>query len=175
MNDDASIILNPICNAILKRNDKLNYIRQFNPSSLEELMMFGKIYNVPGIEKSVNLISYNSDKNIDFKHKVKGIFQSHSQGDLRRVLRGEGIIIKRDGERYFAIDFTNKCIMNLSKEGIDVSRLHANRHSSHNNTHNRNHGSRIHNTESYGKNREWEVGNNHADDAEDEYSSGRKY
>ena len=54
---------------------------------------------------------------------LKSLAESTEKQDLVAVLKENDLAIFRQGNEYYCVDFTHKCIFNLASEGIDFKAL----------------------------------------------------
>lgn len=191
--DNSSPLIDEVV-TVLNRNDRLNLVSQFNPTSQEERDILCKLFKVEEFSEMVNLniSAKESSVKIEIKDRLSCMFASLSGQDLRSSIRGEGLILKFMNNNYFVIDIKGKIILNLNNEGLDISKLHIPLRESNNmesikinKKTTRPHSHKIINntpgilsaTTGQGVNREWEVGKKKKDrdNMDDQIENGLKY
>lgn len=107
---------------VLNRNFRIDRIEHFNPVTEKERNLLCKVFKV----EDCNLVKMSSDRNGKYNETVsflKNCFATQQGWELRATIRGAGMIIKRDGDDCFVLDFGNKTIVHLQNEGFDVGIL----------------------------------------------------
>lgn len=109
----------------LKYNGKVKWLQSFNPSSWEEceiLAKFGHLENAGNLHVSADIDQGRIDA---AKNKFSSILAStESDGNVFDELNKSKIIVMRKEGKFYAVDMEQKTVLDLEKEGIDVSRLH---------------------------------------------------
>lgn len=109
----------------LMRNYKIERIERFHPSTEAERAMLCKMFKLEEHQDSVELTE-KDEAYYDFINQVGDLFAEHEGAELRARLRGLGIIIKRDGDEVFALNFKQNLIIDLREEQFNISRLETN-------------------------------------------------
>lgn len=151
--------------ATILRNDKIRRIESFNPATEIERDLLCKIYNVAD-PLLVRLTPSRNSNYYDAVDNLRSLFDDDSIIKLRAAIRSAGFHIKKDGNEWFAIDFSTKTIVNLSEAGFDTRRLEyrklakLHRKQESKNNYKAGHGKRGMRDAASGRgeNREWEVG-----------------
>lgn len=171
-----------ISESISKRlhdNQRMEWIRKFNPASDEERSILCRIAKIEDSDRII-LSEETDEVKRDLLNIYKQLFDSEGQAKLREQLTHDGFVIKSDGLNRFAIDFHRHIILNLTAAGIDLRkpkreypaiRSSAQPRYPHSGKPMFGKPIRDNGTGSRSINREWEVGNNHNDDDPDYGSS----
>ncbi len=105
----------------LRSNDRLSWLQSFCPANEKEaaiLCAMGK-YRHPD-RLVVGTDNTNKNKTITQLHNL---FDNTPDESLNDKLHEDGYYIIKDDDRYYCIDFTNKVVLDMEREGIDVSRM----------------------------------------------------
>lgn len=145
----------------LARNNRIQWVESFNPMTDVErdiLCKMGK--GTPSDLISLAPTRFNSyTTSLATLHDI---FDDQNVTDVRKELRNEGFIVKKDGDNTFAIDFNHHIIINLTAEGFDLSRLQRQMQKTQNKQQPTKKPVRIRPLRDvgsgHGENREWEVG-----------------
>jgi len=176
---DNSLFMSQDIREQIKINNAIHLVEQFHPTTDKERAILCKFFRIEEDEESVSLSA--SDENRDsFINDIGDVFMEHEGQELRARLRGMGIIIKRDGEDVFAIDFGKRRIVDLRAEGFDVKRLETpkHNHSQKQKTNPRmiSRGGRGGESGGHSQNREWEVGTyGRYGEVDDKIDTGLRY
>lgn len=145
----------------LARNNRIQWIESFNPMTDVEREILCKM----GKGTPSDLISLAPTRFNGYTTslaRLHDIFDDQNVTDVRKELRNEGFIVKKDGDNTFAIDFNHHIIINLTAEGFDLSRLQRQMHKTQNKQQPTKKSVRIRPLRDagsgHGENREWEVG-----------------
>lgn len=106
----------------IARNGRIKWIEGFSPMTEAERDVLCKAGK--GMDPSLVSLSSHRDSNYtQALYNIGKIFADLEINDVRSRLREEGFIIKNDGDNTFAINFSQRIIINLTQEGFDLSRL----------------------------------------------------
>lgn len=120
--DGKSRKLPPFMAAAIDRNNRIQHIEQFHPTTEAERDFLCKIYKV----NRKDLISLSSERPESHAAAVKRlceIFNDESVHSVRSELREEGFKVIHDGDTYYAIDFQHHMLINLNAEGFYLERV----------------------------------------------------
>ena len=116
------IALSDSVQKVLKFNFMLRRVQAFSPTNEAERDILCRIWKI----ENPNLIHIepNGICNNGFAvETLKGLAESTEKQDLVSVLKEKDLVIFRQGNEYYCVDFTHKCIFNLASEGIDFKAL----------------------------------------------------
>lgn len=106
----------------IARNGRVKWIEGFRPMTEAERDVLCKAGK--GMDPSfVSLSSHRDSSYTQTLNHIGKIFADSEIYDVRSRLREERFIIKKDGDNTFAINFSQRIIINLTQEGFDLSRL----------------------------------------------------
>ena len=173
--------LKPFMAEAIDRNNRIELVEKFQPTTEAERDLLCKIYKVNRPDL-VALSSERTQSHSDAVNNLKEIFSDETIISVRSPLREEGFIIRQEEDATYAINFKSHIIVNLSEEGFNLERQerkpvkqqqsspkHSARKplSSHNKMRDHGEGSRY-------EKREWEVGQKgNYDDIDDGHSLKR--
>lgn len=121
---DTNTELSPKTAALINRNNRISAVESFCPTSNDEVEILCKIYGIDKEDRHLVKPSQTvKEESGEILETIREQFNKYSHKELRSQLRGFGIVIKRYNNRTFAIDFNGHNIIDLEKNGIDVSRL----------------------------------------------------
>ena len=173
----------------INRNNRIDRAERFRPTSEAERDLICRYFKIEYSKELVRISSASSREAEAVKESVADLFANYNGSELRGRLRTEGLIIKRDGDNVFAINFNQKVIIDLKKEGYDTEKLWSNSDLSKKQTGvlasppknperksagGRHNGPLPDSRGRRGDNREWEVGQNQNEDDPD-MRQGRGY
>lgn len=117
--------LDPDISKVIKRNNRIKAASKFNPRTTPERDLLCRIFRIDNNDllsvADNDAITEEYDNTLD---KLKKLFNLYSGKELRAAIRGEGIIIKRQGKECFAICNTTLTIIHLNKEDVNINRLY---------------------------------------------------
>lgn len=173
--------LKPFMAEAIDRNNRIELVEKFQPTTEAERDLLCKIYKVNRPDL-VSLSSERAASHIDAINRLKEIFDDETISSVRSALREEGFIIRQEEDATYAINFKNHIIINLSEEGFNLERLKRKptkqqqphpKHSA-NKPLSRYNKMRDHGEGSHSEKREWEVGQKGGyDDIDDGHSLKR--
>ena len=116
------IALSDSVQKVLKFNFMLRRVQAFSPTNEAERDILCRIWKI----ENPNLIHIepNGICNNGFAvETLKSLAESTKKQDLVAVLKENDLAIFRQGNEYYCVDFTHRCIFNLASEGIDFKSL----------------------------------------------------
>lgn len=120
--DGKSRPLKPFMAEAIDRNNRIERVEQFHPTTEAERDMLCQIFKV----NRPDLISLSEEKSqalADAVQRIRTIFEDTTNYNVRSSLREQGFILRQEADTTFAIDFKNHVIINLNEKGLDLSRL----------------------------------------------------
>lgn len=114
--------LKPFMAEAIDRNNRIELVEKFQPTTEAERDLLCKIYKVnrPAL---VTLSSERTQSHTDAINRLKEIFADETVTSVRSSLREEGFIIRQEENATYAINFKSHIIINLSEEGFNLERL----------------------------------------------------
>ena len=114
--------LKPFMAEAIDRNNRIELVEKFQPTTEAERDLLCKIYKVNRPDL-VALSSERTQSHSDAVNNLKEIFSDETIISVRSPLREEGFIIRQEEDATYAINFKNHIIVNLSEEGFNLERL----------------------------------------------------
>ena len=187
--------IKPELTETITRNNRIQWIESFNPQSESErdiLCELGKTVIEEEIRDKIKLGKPSPAKYSEALTTLKDIAEDRTIASIKYALYKKGFVIRQSGDETFAIDFSNRLIINLSSIGYDIEAIRRQhmeiRQQLMEKSQSPTHHAAIENPpkkripksprdagggSSY-QNREWEVGSNHNyDDMDSQYSMKR--
>lgn len=106
----------------LARNSRVKWVEGFHPMTEAERDFLCKA----GKGADPAFVSLSSGRNETYRQTVtrmRSIFADMQITNVKARLREDGFVVKQDGDNTFAINFSERIIINLTEEGFDLSRL----------------------------------------------------
>ena len=119
----ASRPLKPELVDTIARNNRIRWIESFNPQSEAErdiLCEIGKVKVEGEIRNQIMLGDPSRLKYSEALSRLKEIADDVSIASIRYALYRNNFVIRQNGEETFAIDFSNRLIINLTSIGFDI-------------------------------------------------------
>lgn len=114
--------LKPFMAETIDRNNRIELVEKFQPTTGAERDLLCKIYKVNRPDL-VSLSSERPQSHTDAINHLKEIFDDETVTSVRSSLHEEGFIIRQEEDATYAINFKNHIIVNLSEEGFNLERL----------------------------------------------------
>lgn len=114
--------LKPFMAETIDRNNRIELVEKFQPTTEAERDLLCKIYKVNRPDL-VSLSSERPQSHTDAINHLKEIFDDETVTSVRSSLHEEGFIIRQEEDATYAINFKNHIIVNLSEEGFNLERL----------------------------------------------------
>lgn len=114
--------LKPFMAEAIDRNNRIELVEKFQPTTEAERDLLCKIYKVNRPDL-VALSSERAQSHTDAINRLKEIFSDETIVSVRSSFREEGFIIRQEEDATYAINFKNHIIVNLSEEGFNLERL----------------------------------------------------
>lgn len=114
--------LKPFMAETIDRNNRIELVEKFQPTTEAERDLLCKIYKV----NRPDLVSLSSERlqsHSDAINRLKEIFADETITSVRSSLREEGFIIRQESDATYATNFKKHIIINLSEEGFNLERL----------------------------------------------------
>lgn len=118
--------LKPELLKIIARNNRIGWIESFNPQSEVErdiLCETGTTRIEGEIREHIKLGKPSEPKYSEALTTLKEIAEDMSIASIRYALFKYGFVIRQQGDETFAIDFSNRLIINLSSIGYDIDAI----------------------------------------------------
>ena len=106
----------------LARNSRVKWVESFHPMTEAERDFLCKA----GKGADPSFVSLSSGRNETYRQTVtrmKNIFADAQITNVKARLGEDGFVVKQDADNTFAINFSERIIINLTEEGFDLSRL----------------------------------------------------
>lgn len=120
--DGRTFPLKPHMAAAIDRNNRIAWVESFKPTSKDEVDFLCKIGKVD----RTDLVSISPNKSAHWQNivnDIRSIFNDPDMVYVKPAIKAAGYKILKDGDNYFAVDFTNRTILNLGEEGFNLRRL----------------------------------------------------
>lgn len=108
--------------AAIDRNNRIAWVESFKPTSQDEVDFLCKMGKVDRHD----LVSLSVDKSAQRQNMVndiRTIFNDPDKVYVKPAIKAVGYKVFKDGDNYFAVDFSNHLIVNLGEEGFNLRRL----------------------------------------------------
>lgn len=106
----------------IDRNNRINWVESFKPQTQAELDYLCRIGKV----SRKDLVDVSAPKQQQWQDAVRDIrtiFNDPDKVYVRPAIRAAGYKVIKDGDNYFAVDFSRNIIIDLNEQGFNVSRL----------------------------------------------------
>lgn len=120
--DGPTFNLKPYMADAIDRNNRISWVESFKPTSKEEVDFLCKMGKV----NRMDLVSISTNKSAQWQtmvNDIRSIFNDPDKVYVKPAIKAAGYKVLKDGDNYFAIDFTNHIIVNLGEEGFNLRRL----------------------------------------------------
>lgn len=116
--------LKPETAAVISLNNRIQIVESFSPQTETERDILCRLYKVGDENKyRITLADNGLPQNDNTLETLTNHFMSTSGYELRSALRSEGIILRRQDKNVFAIDMTEKRIINFKEAGFDIDKV----------------------------------------------------
>lgn len=116
------VALNESVQNVLKFNYMLRRVQGFSPVNKTERDILCRIWKIDN-PYLIRIEPHRTLNNASAIDVLNNLAASTDKADLGATLKTNHLAIFRQGDEYYCIDFSHKCIFNLASEGIDFKAL----------------------------------------------------
>lgn len=120
--DGRTFPLKPYMAAAIERNNRIAWVESFKPTSQDEVDILCRIGKVD----RADLVSISTNKSAQRQgmvNDIRAIFNDPDIVYVKPAIKAAGYKVIKDGDDYFAVDFSKRIIINLGEEGFNLRRL----------------------------------------------------